>query len=295
MSLRDHARGKWPQIIAEVVGEDYADTRKHRPCPKGDGTDCYRFSGVSETGKFFCKCSPDGKRDGFDLIQCARGVDFAGAARLVEGVIGKPDEPAKPKPEHWSFRFAREARPSSRSRYLENRGLSTAPGLLFHRAFPYFDEGRELGRYPAMVAPMKRQGRVVGHHVTYLRGGAKAGVPAPRKVLAAGSTQGACVELYPKAERMGVAEGIETAIAAAALFRMPVWACLNTSLLKQWDAPEGVREVTIYADHDENFAGHAAAYGLAHRLAKIGIAVSVHMPPEPGDWNDVLLARSEAA
>jgi len=211
-------------------------------------------------------------------------------------VIGKPDEPAKPQSEHWSLRYAREAQPSCRSRYLENRGLRAVPSLRFHRAFPYFDEGRELGRFPAMVAPMTRAGRVVGCHVTYLHDGAKADVPAPRKVLAQGSVQGACVELFDKATHMGVAEGIETALAANALFRRPVWACLNTSMLKQWEPPQGVREVTIYADHDANFAGHAAAYGLAHRLVKLGVACSVLMPPAVGaDWNDVLLERSEAA
>ena len=294
MSLREHARGKWPEIIASVVGEQYTDKRKHQPCPKGDGTDCYRFSDVDGTGRFFCKCS-QGDRDGFDLIQCAMGVNFHGAARLVEGVIGKADEPAKPREEHWSMRFAREAKPSPRCRYLERRGLQAVPGLLFHRAMPYFDEGHEVGRFPAMLAPMTRQGRLVGHHVTYLSRGAKADVPAPRKVLAPGSVQGACVELGPASERMGVAEGVETALAASSLFGGPVWACLNTSLLKQWEPPAGVCHVTIYADHDANFAGHAAAYGLAHRLAKMGVECLVHMPPEIGDWNDVLLSRSSAA
>lgn len=292
MSLRDHAKGRWPEIIADVLGEQWADKRKHQPCPTGQGTDCYRFSDVSGAGNFFCRCS-QGERDGFDLIQCVEGVDFATAAKLVEGVIGKPDDPAPRKPEHWSERYAREAETPARSRYLEARGLSVPPsGVRFHRAMPYMEDGREVGRYPAMLASMQRQGVRVGLHVTYLDGACKADVHAPRKILSRGeSCAGASVALTPPAAHMGIAEGIETALSATALFGIPTWSALNTSLLKQWQTPQGVERVTVFADHDRNFAGHAAAYGLAHRLARKGVTVDVRMPSDHGDWNDVLLMK----
>jgi putative DNA primase/helicase len=55
----------------------------------------------------------------------------------------------------------------------------------------------------------------------------------------------------------------------------------------------------VFADNDTNFAGHAAAYTLAHRLALAGIKVYVEFPvdidgaPDSNDWNDVLI-RSQA-
>src|SRR5690606_8618466 len=117
-------------------------------------------------------------------------------------------------------------------------------------------------------------------------------VSAPRKLLTPiGSLDGAAIRLWPRAEHMGVAEGIETAIAAATLFRIPVWSVLNTTLMEKWQPPKGVKRVTICADHDANFAGHKAAYTLAFRLANAGLEVDVRVPDEVGDWNDVLCTR----
>ena len=56
------------------------------------------------------------------------------------------------------------------------------------------------------------------------------------------------------------------------------------------DPPEGVSEVHIFADCDEGYAGQAAAYTLAHRLAG-KVEVVVRLPAAPGDWNDVLLGK----
>ncbi len=87
---------------------------------------------------------------------------------------------------------------------------------------------------------------------------------------------------------IGISEGIETAIAAHELFKLPVWAAVSTSGMESFAPPLGVVKVIVLADHDRNYAGHKAAYTLAHRLAVAGIGVEVKVPPAPGDWNDVL-------
>ncbi len=57
----------------------------------------------------------------------------------------------------------------------------------------------------------------------------------------------------------------------------------------------GLVKVIVFADHDRNFAGHRAAYALAHRLATSGLGVEVKVPPDPGtDWNDVWNARRQS-
>lgn len=292
MKASEWAHGKWPEIIDAVVGPAYVDG-KHHPCPKGDGKDCFRFSNVNGKGNYFCKCS-QGDRDGFDLIQCIHGVDFAGACKLVEEVIGPRERRPQQQGERYAEVLRREATTTSRSRYLESRGLILPPGLHWHPSVDYRVDGEVVAKYPAMLAPIERAGRFLTYHVTYLHDGSKAPVDPCRKMLPGPGLKGAAVPLWPAAEVMGIAEGIETAIAASMLFEVPVWAALNTSLLKSWRPPEIARRVVIFADHDQNFAGHAAAYTLAHKIHG-KVDVRVKMPAEPGDWNDVLIARRNAA
>ena len=89
---------------------------------------------------------------------------------------------------------------------------------------------------------------------------------------------------------MGIAEGIETAMSASAMFGILVWSAINATMLAKWTPPEGCTEVAIFGDNDASFAGQAAAYELARRLAVNHVTVTVHIPPKVGDdWNDVLM------
>lgn len=288
MNLREKAHGRWPAIIESVLGPEFTNTRKNRSCPvDGGGTDRYRFSDKFGTGSYFCACS-DGSKDGFDLIQCARGCDFAGAAKMVEGVIGKADE--RKQPDGRLQRIGSKLVESKRSAYLFNRGLEVAPGLRFVESFGYYDEGQKVGEWPAMLAPLTRAGRVVGYQATYIENGKKAPVDIPRKTIGSDGN-GAGVHLYPPAREMGVGEGVETCIAAKMLFGIPTHSALGTAYLADWQPPEPAEVIHIFADNDVNYAGHAAAYRLANRLYRRGYEVRLHFPPITGvDWNDALLA-----
>lgn len=291
MKLRDRAKGQWPSILSALgVDADVMDGR-HHACPACGGTDRFRYT-RDEMGGFFCS---DLRGDGFALLQHVHGCDFAEAARMVESIIGK-DEDWKPEPRTPTYaeRLRSIAKPAPRSRYLESRGLEMAPGLRFARSVDYHDGGI-VRHFAAMLAPVTRNEKFLTFHATYIDDGQKANVQPSRKILLGPTVAGASIALYPPAENMGVAEGIETAIAAKMLFGMPVWSALNTALMKSWEPPSIARNVTIFADHDANYAGHAAAYHLAHRLTLKGIEVKVRMPPAPGDWNDVLLAQPRQA
>jgi putative DNA primase/helicase len=178
--------------------------------------------------------------------------------------------------------------------YLRSRGLQTGPELLRgHRRLPYIDdEGKFIGAYPAMVAPVVgSDGSLQSVHRTYL-----GSCPSPRKKLMkpVDSVRGAAVRLFQPTNHLGVAEGIETAIAAHELFGTPTWALLSANGLETCTPPPGVRTLTIFGDNDANFAGHKAAYRLAHRLAD-QLEIRVRIPPRPGtDWLDVLNARKAA-
>jgi putative DNA primase/helicase len=294
MKTTEAARGKWPMILQHFGIDSAALNGKHHACPcSGEGKDRFRFSNQDGSGDYFCACSQGGK-GGFGLLECKTGRPFSELAREVDSLIGNKHD-ARPAERTYADRLREIAKPSPRSSYLESRGLEMAPGLLFATEVEYRDDGAVIGKFPAMLAPVTRCGEFQTFHVTYLDKGRKASVSVPRKVLPGGSIVGGGVELYPAADEMGVAEGIETAIAAKMLWDCPTHAALNTSMLAKWEAPKVARKVYIFADNDANYAGHSGAWQLAHRLALKGIETCVLMPAKHGDWNDELLAKRQAA
>ena len=153
--------------------------------------------------------------------------------------------------------------------------------------------GRYVGRYPAMVAPIVGpDGRLKSLHRTYIADLAQCKKTMP----VVDSISGAAVRLFEPGECLGVAEGIESAIAAHELFDVPVWSLLSTGGMKSFAPPAGVRHLTIFADNDDNFDGQCAAYSLAQRLTSTGIDVEVEVPPKAGcDWLNVLTAEGGKA
>ena len=103
-----------------------------------------------------------------------------------------------------------------------------------------------------------------------------------------GDLNGFAVRLGGVQERLGIAEGIETAICAGKLFGVPCWAALSANGMKTWEPPPEVRCVLICGDNDASYTGQEAAYALAHRLTRQGISVEVHLPQLVGtDFADV--------
>jgi len=294
MKSGDAAKGRWREILTVLgIPESVLDGR-HHPCPcSGEGTDRFRFSDQGR-GAFFCHCS-DGEGGGFDLLRCHTGLSFADVAKRVDEITGRKAD-AVERVSYYCDMLRARARKTTRSAYLEARGLTVAPGLDWCTEVKYYDEdGKVSGEHPAMLAPIERGGVFLSYHVTYLGKGGKAAVPRPRKILPGRELRGGACALYPAAETMGIAEGVETAIAAHILHGIPVWAALNTSLMKSFDPPPECRHLLIFGDHDAHYAGHAAAYHLAHRLSGKLESVTVFFPTMVGDWNDVLLKSREAA
>ena len=286
MRLSDRAKGRWDEILSHIGIDDLALDGKHRPCPGCGGTDRFRYL-KDEHGGYFCG---DERGDGVMLVQHFLECDFKTAAAKIEEVIGKTEViPRKEKT--WAERLLPQVRKSPRSRYLESRGLEVAPGIRWINSIPYFSDDKEIGRFPAMMCPVMRGEDFLTFHVTYLKDGLKAPVDPCRKILPGPSLNGASVPLYPAGEVLGIAEGIETAIAAKMLTGIPTWAALNTSLMKSFDAPQHVKKLVIFSDNDHHYAGQASAYALASRLSK-KIEVQIRIP-NLKDWNDELLAAKE--
>jgi putative DNA primase/helicase len=103
-----------------------------------------------------------------------------------------------------------------------------------------------------------------------------------------GGCRGGCVVLGEIFDELLIAEGIETALSASAMFHMPAAATTGVSGFNSLLVPERVRLVVIAADNDENGQGLAAANSLATRLRREGREVRIETPPRAfKDFNDL--------
>lgn len=172
--------------------------------------------------------------------------------------------------------------------YLHQRGL-TGPYPFTLRHIADCKHAPTASRRPAMVAAVTRwpDKQPCAIHRTYLQpdGGGKINHPQARMML--GNATGGAVRLAPHGWRLGIAEGIETALSVQQTTGLPMWACLSTSGLQNVILPDEVREVVICADHDP--PGLRAAHNAADRLIQLGVRVKIALPPQEGhDFNDIL-------
>lgn len=172
-------------------------------------------------------------------------------------------------------------------RYLESRGVSAdSPELRYHPRTPHGP--RPLTRFrPALIAAVRDEGGLVAVHRTFLdpRGRGLAPIDEPRCGL--GRFGSGAVRLGGIAPRLGLAEGIETALSASALFGLPCWATLGTERFRLVAVPPEVKELVLFLDND---AGGRRAEALA-RAAFAHLPIQAEYPRRAGaDWNDVLRA-----
>lgn len=196
--------------------------------------------------------------------------------------------------------------------YFRNRGLTDewqtmGDDVRFHAALPYWHNGQELARLPCMVGLYRKpDDSMAGLHFTYLQTTADGTVskarlldPASGEVLpakkmravATGSMSGAALRLHqPQNGVIGVAEGLETALAAYALSGVSMWACGSAVGMKNLLLPRGFRALRIFADNDANHTSQEAAAALQRRYhERLNGNIAIATPADCGrDWLDVL-------
>lgn len=278
---------------------------------------CADLSGRAPRGDGSCVIHLDGRFAGWgfdhatgesagpiDMVYRATGLAdtrlFAEAARLAR--MDRPAQlarPAEPRPDHSREvgRILEGCQPlagTAGEAYLRGRGLDVpdTADLLFHPDLADFESKRG---WCGMVAVV-RDGAgepTGGIHRTWLLDDGSAKAPPGKKML--GPIAGGSVTLapFPQDGRIGVAEGIETALAAMRIFDVPTMAALSADGLRRWQWPAGTTHITIFADAGD--AGIQAAAMLADRLNVAGIPSSIQTPLHGDDFNDDLLHGAAAA
>jgi len=305
------------------------------PCCACGGTD--RFS--IHPGKRVFNCRGFGGGGVIDMTMHLHGCDFLKACEILTGEPPPRGQGRDISPEEKAARDSRRAdaerkaareaedatRKAARRRgsargvwceslplpgsiaesYLIGRGVPKPPMgwpdvLRFHPDLDY-ELDRSAARMPALLAKVQGldgKGSAVWQIYLDPKGG-KAKVENPK--VGRGPAGGGAVRIGGIASHIGVAEGVETALAAWTLegYRIPVWATLSTSGMQGFEPPPEIARVTIFPDGDRpkerpdgkimDPPGMKAALALRDRLAAAGIRASITPPPlGKGDFLDVL-------
>ena len=305
----DAARGRWKGIF---MGLGMLDSKqlsgKSCACPMCGGTDRFQFDDKDGNGSYFCRQCGNGL--GVDLVCKLKGLDYAEACKLIEEQAGvskfeapraarNDDRAKRDMAALWAKGEALTGRDAA-SRYLETRGITMgvqSPFLRIVDPLNYNEPGEHDTIWPCMLAKFTN-GEASTLHRTYLaeNGEGKAPVSKPRKLMAGPVPHGGAVRLGLPEKVMGVAEGIETSLAAAQLHDVPVWSVLSAGNLIKFEPPPECLHLLIFTDSDPTWTGQYASYSLAHRLAtdkKRAITAEVchtkfRDDGTPDDWNDFL-------
>lgn len=166
--------------------------------------------------------------------------------------------------------------------------LSTGNALRFHPRCPFRLEDGSVARLPAMIALFRDviTDAPCGVHRTALRddGSGKSdmlGLGNPKKML--GRAKGAAIKLSADDEvtqGLGIAEGIETAVAIMNGGWWPMWACGSAGAIGDFPVLSGLECLTIWADADA--AGLTAARKCQARYRAAGIECVINTAPVRG-------------
>jgi putative DNA primase/helicase len=299
MQTVDAANGKWGMIF-EHYGLPPITGRSHYKgkCPLCEKTGKFRIDDKEGTGSWVCVC---GAGTGMTLLQQVTGKDFKTLAPEIDRLIGNdyktgPRQPTQQmgKVQRAKNRFLSldQLKGTDGEQYLHNRGIYQMPrrGVRWSHGENDRDAGRTV---PCMFAIASNEyGEPVFTHLTYIEGGKKADVPVQRKMYKLQEYIGSVsVKLFEAGQVLGIGEGIESSLAAANIYKMPVWSALNATLLAKFRAPTGVKSLYVFADNDRSGTGLAAAFacGRANILSNNDVEeVLIRWPKHVSDFNDFL-------
>jgi len=148
--------------------------------------------------------------------------------------------------------------------------------------------------HPAMVALVtdSTTNEPLSLHFTFLRpdGTGKANVEKPKLLLPGHEISNGAIRLWPDdcvTTGLGIAEGIETALSVAHLFR-PMWSTIDAGHLAKFPVLDGIETINVFADADA--AGGSAARACIARWNAAGREARWLVPSHNNDFNDQIRA-----
>lgn len=242
------------------------------------------------------------------LFKCfagCSGVEIIRAVRRLKLDIPVDDEAGPSAPSNHDIAMAERARTiwsqarlisdTPAAAYLAARGIEhLSPALRFHPRTP-LGRGRSVRFLPALIAAVQEHSRIVAVQRNFLDP-TRAGLASDlaKAKLSLGRPLAGAVQLYRPGSCLGIAEGIETAEAAAILLGIPVWATLGSERLARIAIPDFVDRLILLPDNDP--AGRLAERQAQVAYARPGRAIETCWPwYRLNDWNRVLLRERKGA
>lgn len=303
VNAEDLASGNWEKILVAAGLDPAFLTYNEGPCPICGGNTRFRWRAKKQDA--FCNhCR---HLSGFALLQHVQNCDFREACDFIRRQFGygegnnndRPVPHISPKPVQvepddteqlrakykrlWGEGFTIGAGMPA-YRYLHKRvpGMKDIPKVLrAHPRLAYWRREIEgnytnVGEFAAMLAVVQgTDGVAINVWRTYLDAdGNKADLPDAKKASGRFLAQGGAVRLTEPHDELGIAEGIETALAVTSVYGIPCWAGLNAGGVAKFELPVGyerVKKVRIFADNDARDklgrrAGNDAAQTLKDRM-----------------------------
>jgi putative DNA primase/helicase len=146
---------------------------------------------------------------------------------------------------------------------------------------------------PAMIGLVEHQKTgAVGIHIVFLNplDASARFVGTPRKI-SIGPIKGGAVRLAPAGPVLAIAEGIEDAMAFTQHTRIPCWAAISETGIRNFVPPPPAEtpEIVLVEDQDTNGDGQRAVATAARRFAKTGYRIRIARPTVGKDINEALL------
>ena len=291
MKTADFIIGKEAQVLANYGLE--LTRNKHIDCFICGKQKKLRIHEWEGSVRGICVC---GSYSTIDLIVELTRQDFKTIAAEIDAAMGnnghEPMQKEKNSKREKAIQVFKESQAVSGTEgheYLKSRGIFTPPakGVRYGRT----KQGKGL---IALATNEFMEPKML--HCTYLENGQKTKRwnDDGRRMYSLSpknSNEPLAIKLAAASSVLGIAEGIETALSAAQLYKLPVWATMNSGFLEKFIAPTGVKKLYIFADNDSNGTGLAAAFvcGKKNILNSNDVeSVVIRWPEKLNDFNDLI-------